>query len=143
MSKRLIDRKLQALKLAAPGKRYDVPDADVRGLAVRVSDTTKRFVLIARFPGSPNSTRRTIGEYPSIGLADARQKARAWRDLIAKGIDPAKEEKRHKAQLQRQQAGTFACVAQDFISTVLVHQRKGHAGSCSSGGSACRCGRAG
>jgi integrase len=127
VNKRLTDRKLNTMKPATKGKRYDVWDGDVRGLGVRVSDTTKRFVLVARFPGSPNPTRRTIGEYPTISLAEAGEKARSWRILIAKGIDPATEEEEHKDELLRRQAGTFGAVAEDFIATVLPHQRKGRA----------------
>ena len=59
MPKRLTDRTLQALKPAKAGKRCDVMDADVRGFGVRVTDKGQRtFVLIARYPGSTNPTRR-------------------------------------------------------------------------------------
>jgi len=49
MTKRLTDRSLKAFKLATAGTHYDVMDSDVRGLGVRVSDTSKRFVLVARY----------------------------------------------------------------------------------------------
>ena len=53
--RRLTDRTLQALKRAPQGKRYDLPDLETRGLAVRVNDRgVKTFVLIARYPGSKN-----------------------------------------------------------------------------------------
>ena len=49
MRKNLTDRGLKALKAAKPGKRYDIADTEVRGLAIRVSDKGQRtFVLIAR-----------------------------------------------------------------------------------------------
>ena len=58
-------------------------------------------------------------------LEHARRKARHWRELISKGIDPAQEEERQRREQQRRQAGTFAAVAEGFIETVLPHQRKG------------------
>ena len=73
MHQRLTDRKLQALKPAAPGKRYDVMDTDVRGFGVRVTDKGQRtFMLLTRYPGSTNPTRRAIGEYPTLTLEKAR-----------------------------------------------------------------------
>ncbi len=59
MAKRtLTDRALKALKAAKAGKRYDIADSVVPGLAIRVTDTgQKTFVLVARYPGSKNPTR--------------------------------------------------------------------------------------
>ena len=42
----------------------------------------RTFVLIARYPGSSNPTRRALGEYPALSLEQARERARDWRDLI-------------------------------------------------------------
>ena len=95
MHQRLTDRKLQALKPAKPGKRYDVMDTDVRGFGVRVTDKGQRtFMLLTRYPGSANPTRRAIGEYPTLTLEKAREKARAWHKLLAEGVDPRVEQLR-------------------------------------------------
>jgi Arm DNA-binding domain len=92
---RLTDRKLRTLKRM--GKRYDVMDSDVPGFGVRVSESgQKTFILIARYPGSTNPTRRALGEHPSLSLEKARERARDWRDLIRKGTDPKAEEERQK-----------------------------------------------
>jgi hypothetical protein len=72
-------------------------DSDVPGFGVRVSEFgQKSFILIARYPGSPNPTRRALGEYPSLSLGEARERAKDWRGLIRKGIDPKAEEARLK-----------------------------------------------
>ena len=66
-------------------------DAAVRGFAVRVTDTAaKAFVLVARFPGSPNPTARSIGRTDAITLERAREIAREWLAQLAQGRDPAK-----------------------------------------------------
>jgi integrase len=86
----LTDRGIAALKSAAPGKRRLVWDALVPSLAVRVTDKGQRsFVLVTRYPGSPNPAPRTLGKVGALSLEDARALARDWLKLIAKGIDPA------------------------------------------------------
>jgi hypothetical protein len=92
--KGLSDRTLKSLKPKA--EHYDKWDID--GFGVRVSDKgTKTFILMARYPGSNNPTRRAIGHYPTISLAKARQIAAQWREWIAKGKDPADEIDRQRA----------------------------------------------
>jgi hypothetical protein len=87
MPKRTLnDRTLKALKPAPPGGTYDVMDALVPGFGVRVSETGRRtFILVARFPGRTNPTRRALGEYGALTLAAARDKARDWLELLRKG----------------------------------------------------------
>jgi hypothetical protein len=81
---RMTDRKLKALRLKS--QRYDVMDMDVPGFGVRVSETgQKTFILLARYPGSQNPTRRAIGEYPAISLQKARERAREWREFASAG----------------------------------------------------------
>src|SRR5690349_6432324 len=95
----LTDRKLKSLKRAATGKRYEVMDVEAPGLGIRVNDRgRKTFVLIARYPGSRNPARRTLGEYDAMSLAEAREMARAWRKLLRRGVDPRVEEERRIAE---------------------------------------------
>jgi integrase len=117
MAKRnLTDRTLKALKPAAAGKLYDLMDSVVPGFGVRVSDSGRRtFMLVARYPGSSNPARRSIGAYGAITLADARQKAQDWLKLIEAGKDPARE-------IQRQRENSFAAVAEKFIA--YIHRQK-------------------
>ena len=120
---RLTDRKLAALK--PEGKRYDVMDTDVPGFGVRVSETGQRtFVLIARYPGSSNPTRRALGEYPALSLEQARERARGWRELIRKGIDPKAEVERLRREELRMQQTTFGAVAEDYIALRVKAQRR-------------------
>jgi integrase len=127
MAKRTLnDRVLKALKPAKVGKRYDVMDAALPGFGVRVTDKgTKTFTLTKRFPSSDNPTRRALGEYPAMGLAEARQKARKWIDLIGRKIDPQVEVEQQRLAEQRKRANSFAAVAEDFIKSKLPSERKG------------------
>ena len=123
MQNRLTDRKLQrSSERASDTKLWD---SDVPGFGVRVSEVgQKSFILIARYPGSPNPTRRALGEYPSMSLGEARERAKDWRTLIRKGIDPKAEEGRVRRLELRKQATTFASVADDFIERHVKGQRK-------------------
>jgi hypothetical protein len=115
--KRLTDRTLKALKAANAGSRYDVMDADVSGLGVRVTDKGQRtFILIARYRGSKNPTRRALGEYPTLTLEKAREKARTWRELIRSGKDPKEVEQEENRRQQRRLENSVAAVAEKFSS---------------------------
>jgi integrase len=117
----LTDRTLRALKPAAPGKTVDVWDSTVAGFGARVSDSGRRtFVLMARYSDSGNPTRRAIGVYDEISLADARAKAVEWKKLIGKGIDPAvAEEEARQAALRRREI-TFAAVVRDYFRQQVI-----------------------
>jgi len=116
--KPLTDRKLRSLKPAAAGKRYDLRD-ELRGLAVRVNDEgRKSFVLIARFPGSDNPTRRTLGEYPVMTLERAREEARRWHRLLDEGVDPRVDRERRRSAEARKQENSFASVADAYFAHI-------------------------
>jgi len=118
MKKTLTDRTLKALKPEV--KPYEVMDAVVRSFGVRIMPSgVKSFILLRRFPGSKNPVRRTLGTYPDTSLADARERARKWNALAAKGIDPAIEEGRQRqaaieAEKQRQ-AFTFKNAFEEYL----------------------------
>jgi integrase len=125
---KLTDLKVKALKPAPAGRRYEVLDAVVPGLGVRVTDKGQRtFVLIARYPGSRNPTRRALGEYPKITLEKARDKARQWLELLAQGIDPRQVENEAKEAARVRRAHTFGVVAESYIEKRLRKQRQGRA----------------
>jgi integrase len=122
------DRQLRALK---PGTHwYDVYDELQRGLAVRVGPKNsngnfrRTFVMVARFSGT-HPTRRALGEYGSLSLEEARDKAAEWRKILSKGKDPKREEERSRREDLRKQKTTFESVVEAFVTTVLCHQRKG------------------
>ena len=119
--KRLTDRGLKALRPADPGTRYEIMDTDAPGLGIRVTDKGRRtFILLTRYPGSANPTRRALGEYNRISLEQARRKAREWQELIRRGIDPKDMEKRARDSETERRENSFGRVAEDFIRMHLV-----------------------
>jgi integrase len=128
-NRKLTDRALKAIgkrNLPGAGKTRDVDDGVVPGLKARVMPSGEiSFVLVARYPGSRNPTRRSLGLYGELTLNEGREKARRWRELLRKGIDPAEQEERERLAEQRKQANTFAAAAADFINDKLIHERQG------------------
>ena len=133
---KLTDYKLKALKAAPAGKTYDVMDSEVRGFGVRVSEIgRKTFILVRRFPGRSNPTRRAIGEYggdEGMSLAEARDKAQDWKQMVRKGVDPLVDAEHQRIAEQRKQENSFRVVAEEFIQKALIgrdpekpKQRKG------------------
>jgi integrase len=104
---------------------FDTWDTDVHGLGVRTSKTGRRtFVLMARYPGSSNPTRRALGTYPELSLVKARDKARDWKALIERGIDPEiAEEEARQAEL-RKRANTFAAVAEQYLEAKVIGKHR-------------------
>src|SRR5215469_4471719 len=113
LKRNLTDRYLKSLK--GGSKSYDVRDTEIRGLRIRVMPSGERtFVLLARYQHGADPTR-----------AEARDKARRWRELIGRGTDPAREEERERAAELRKQRVTFAAIAEDFIAEKLPVESKG------------------
>jgi integrase len=92
-------------------------DAKVAGLALRVTRRgVKSWTLVYRLDGRVR--RWTIGRYPALSLADAREKAEAARREIAHGGDPAGEKR------LRRQAPTVADLADNYLTLhAKVHKR--------------------
>jgi len=98
------------------------------GLGLRMTPKGKPvWVLKLVFPGQTSQSRRTLGSYPGMSIADARSKAKAWYDLTKAGEDPvAVEAKRReraerearaaKLAAEREAGNTFGSVAERFMA---------------------------
>lgn len=118
--KPLTDRAIQALKSAPAGKRRIVWDAIVPGMGLRVTENgTKSFVLVARYPGSPNPSPRSLGTYGAISLQAARDKAKAWLGQIADGVDPQQDAIRRSAE-------TFQAISEQYFHRKTKEHRSRH-----------------
>jgi integrase len=87
MAIELTDTVLTALKPPASG-RLELKDARIPELSLRVTAADRRtWTVRARLPDG-RQIRPTIGSYPALGLAKARQAAKQVLGDIAKGVDP-------------------------------------------------------
>ncbi|MGO9996170.1 MAG: tyrosine-type recombinase/integrase [Acetobacteraceae bacterium] len=82
------------------GERYELPDPGLPGLALRISSKgQKTWTVVYRVRGSGEvagervarlagaKRRLTLGEYPAVGLAEARAKAAEVKRLARSGVD--------------------------------------------------------
>jgi integrase len=109
-------RSIAALKPPAEG-RVEYFDASLPGFALRISESGRRsWVVLYRVSG--RLRRYTIGTYPMMPLADARDRASdALRDA-SKGIDPAEKKKASRG------AESFKDFASDYLERYAkVHKR--------------------
>ena len=93
-----------------------VAKSDGQGLNFTLSKAgTAAWTLRYRFAGRP--AELTLGRYPDIGIAKARELASEARVKISQGTDPGRE--RINAKRQRIAAMTFKELADDYIAKVL------------------------
>lgn len=128
MRKNLTDAAVKAIKPQAA--RYDIWDTSrgsPPGFGIRVGPANTRgqfsasYVLAARYPRDPSkATRRAVARVGAISLADARQKANEWVNLIARGIDPADEEDKARRAEQARRDTTFGAVALEYLRSKVI-----------------------
>jgi len=89
----LSDAKIKSLKIE-DGKRH----AERDGLVLEIRPSGKK-VFLFRFQWEKKPQTITLGNYPSLSLADARIKATSHRDLLNRGIDPRKGDVNEQSKL--------------------------------------------
>ena len=109
-------------KMKPKGERYEILDGD--GLCIRVMPTGKKS-WIYRYLFDGNARRLTIGSYPTISLAEAREKSAQAAQDVERGIDPGLKKKEQKAK--RKAAPTFADLLEEFWDLELQFAPTGKA----------------
>ena len=107
-------RKLESIKPQAT--RVDYYDDSLPGFVLRVTPGgDKTFSVMYRIGGLRR--RYTIGAFPVMELATARDRAKDALELVRHGIDPAEEhERREEAEVARRIEGfTFEMLAKQFL----------------------------
>jgi integrase len=115
-------RKLDSLKPSEA--RVDYWDCGIPGLVLRVTpDGTKTFSILYRIGG--RRRRYTLGGFPVLKLADARDRAKDALELVRRGIDPVEEQmRREEAEVARRIEGfTFDALAQRFLAEYVTKLR--------------------
>jgi integrase len=104
---------IRSLRAPTSG-RLEIHDAKCRGLVIRVTPHgAKTWSFRFRDPRSGVLTRATIGPYPEITLAIARERAIDLRRGVASGINPI-EAKRRERELS--QSRTFGALAERYLN---------------------------
>ncbi|MFT3792987.1 MAG: integrase arm-type DNA-binding domain-containing protein [Rudaea sp.] len=107
----LTDTKLRALKPKA--KLYRV--ADSNGLCIEVRPTGARLWRY-RYRFNGNASMIGLGEYPTMGLADARAERDKARKLLKGGGNPADAMRAAKAAQLERAENTFGAIAKEWLA---------------------------
>lgn len=119
----LNDRQIRNLKPTATIRKL----SDGGGLAlVCKPNGGKYWHLNFRFNGKQKTL--SIGTYPTVSLAEARQAAENARRLLAQGQDPAAAKQQAKQERQAALLNTFAAVACRWHTDNLPRWKPNHAG---------------
>ena len=104
---------LAVSRLQEPGLHFV---GGVSGLALQVTVTGAR-TWVVRIRVAGKAREMGLGSYPTVTLANAREKARAARDLVEAGKDPIAERRAKKTALAAdlQKSVTFEWCAREFI----------------------------
>ncbi|MBJ7883175.1 integrase arm-type DNA-binding domain-containing protein, partial [Gelidibacter salicanalis] len=57
-----------------------------------------------------------LGDYPSVGLADAREKCEDARKLVRLGVSPVQNRQFEKIRREMDSANTFEAVAKEWLA---------------------------
>lgn len=111
----LNDTKLRTLKPAE--KLYRITDFD--GLCIEVKPTGKKFWRF-RFRYLDKALMMTLGEYPVVGLAEARRLRDDAKSLLHKGINPIEDRVEKKQEEKNASKNTFRLVAEEYIENKIA-----------------------
>ena len=94
----------------ARDKHFEIWDAKVKGLTLRIFRKVKTFNCLYKFMG--HNDRLKLGRYPSMTLKEARQKADEALRQVSRGIDPKAEKLRKRSSYTD---NLFSRVVMEFI----------------------------
>ncbi|WP_082582846.1 integrase arm-type DNA-binding domain-containing protein [Frateuria sp. Soil773] len=107
----LTDAKLRSLKPRTNAYRL----ADRNGLCIEIRPTGAKFWRY-RFRHIGKASIITLGEYPSMSLAEARGERDKARTLVRNGNNPAHTAKAERAARIERAGNTFASIGKEFLA---------------------------
>lgn len=99
-------------RAAETGKREELADTAQPGLRLRVTSKGSRSWVLGARDARGRIRRVMLGEFPAMGISDARDAARTARSELRKGADPINEarHKRAVAKAAKEGVGTLAAL---------------------------------
>jgi hypothetical protein len=117
------DRSLAAAIFTGVGKEVEYRVDGIPGLVLVVTKPTRDGLLaafgVSTTPWTHHSGRTIrkarIGQYPAVGLAQARRRAAEIMEAVDQGSDPVGEHRKHRRK-EGQDALTFKNLFEDYIA---------------------------
>ncbi len=132
-SKHLTEPGIAKMARAPKGKRTERFDSGADGLCLRITDRgTKTWCISYHFPDEDSATKHhrfTIGPWPAIGVAEARDQARLIKSQARARIDPraireaAWEKERADAKTKTRKS--FQVIAENYIALKVPDLKRG------------------
>lgn len=110
-------------KMQPTGKRQEIPDSLCTGLYLVVQPTGKKGWQV-RYRHSGTHRRMTLGAFPVLSLAAARQRARDALAAAAEGRDPAEEVRVAKAPKSADDCDAVSSVIDLFLARHANRNRR-------------------
>ena len=125
------DRFLSSFKVEPGSKDRLIFDADCPGMGVRATAKgTHSFLVQWTDPATKRKHRETLGIWGSITLEQARKAARVRLGEVAKGVNPAAERIRTRAEAEAKRAEealTLETLIDDWATRHLIQRRPRYA----------------
>lgn len=104
----------QVAKSAPKAKEYRLRDG--RGLSLAVLPTgVKHWRLDYTKPYTGKRTQISLGQYPAITLAQAREQREECRKLLAQNIDPVEYKQQKRREEKNKRANSFRAAFEDWL----------------------------
>jgi integrase len=117
------------LKNAKPpaGDRLEVRDDDEAGLIFRVTAAGVRSWSVRYTNSAGEHRRKALGQYPSVGLAKAREEARKVKGVVAGGTDVVAADRATRAEARRRKLRTFGGAGEAYFADAKLGLHKPNA----------------
>jgi integrase len=111
-------------KMKPTDRRQEIPDDLCTGLYLTVQPTGKKGWQV-RYRHAGVHRRMTLGGYPTLSLADARQRARDTMAAASEGRDPAEEVRAAKAPKPQDDRDKIRALVGDYAKRHLAKLKSG------------------
>ena len=101
--------------------------ADGRGLYLWVMPNGKKYWRHNYTDLQGKNRTFSVGVYPEISLATAREKSLKVRELLREGVDPNTHKRETKKELSREASNTFELIAREWFESKKVEWTESHA----------------
>jgi integrase len=112
VTRALTDTQIRSLR-HPPAGQIDVKDVASPGLFLRITTETKVWSFRFTDPIGGKRQRMTLARFPDLGLADARERARELRTLVAKGVNPIEAKRQQRTEAPKR---TFQFLADRYLA---------------------------
>lgn len=111
---------------AAKGNEKDYKLSDEKSLYLLIKPSSSKLWRMGyRHEGKQKTL--SLGKYPDVSLAQARDRRDIARKLLADGIDPGEQKKIDKNERSEELGNTFEMIARDWHATYMKTKAESHA----------------